>query len=96
MLLSKPQAKKLAIVAPAPGSTPTKKPSTDVRPTTGTISLTSSLDNLIDPNFSLLTSEALKLISIFLNIIINASLMAKVAITSKTKLIPSIKLILPK
>ena len=96
MLLSKPQAKKLAIVAPAPGNTPTKKPKIDVRPMTGTISLISSLDNLIDPNFSLLTSEALKLMSIFLKIIIKASLMAKVAITNKTKLIPSIKLILPK
>ncbi len=96
ILLSNPHAKKLAIVAPAPGSTPTKKPKTDVLPTTGAISLTSSLDNLIDPSLFKLASDALKLISSFLKIIMNASLIANVAITKRTKLIPSIKLMLPK
>jgi hypothetical protein len=74
ILLSNPHAKKLAIVAPAPGSTPTKKPKTDVLPTTGTISFTSPLDNLIDPSLFKLASDALKLISSFLKIIMNASL----------------------
>ena len=40
IVLSKPQAKKLAIVAPAPGKTPTKKPKIELLPTTGAISLT--------------------------------------------------------
>ena len=55
-----------------------------------------SLDSFIEPSLLIFASEALKLISIFLKIIIKASLIAKVAITNKTKLIPSIKLILPK
>ena len=96
IVLSKPQAKKLAMVAPAPGKTPTKKPKIELLPTTGAISLTSCFVNLIEPSFLVLASDALKLIFFFLKIIMKASLIAKVAITNKTKLIPSIKLIFPK
>ena len=84
------------MVEPAPGNTPTIKPIIEDLGIVIKVFLVSSLSSFIDPNSLSEMALAALLGSVPRNIIINASLIAKVAITTKTKLIPSDKFILLK
>ena len=84
------------MVAPAPGKTPIKKPIIEFLGIVFNIFALSSLLILIEPNSVNETCLAAAVGSFLFNIIVNASLIAKVAITTKTKLIPSVKFILLK
>ena len=94
--LSIPYAKNDAIVAPAPGKTPIKNPMIDDLGIVLYIFLRSSLLILIEPNSVNETCLAVAVGSFLFKIIDKASLIAKVAITISTKLIPSVKFILLK
>ena len=94
--LSIPYAKNDAIVAPAPGNTPIKKPITEDLGIVRYILPRSSLLILIDPSSVSETCFAAAVGSFRFNMIVKASLMANVDITTKTKLIPSVKFILSK
>ena len=82
------------MVAPAPGNTPTINPRIEERGIVTAICLVSSLFTLIDPKSVKEICFAALEGSFPLIIIVKASLIANVAITTKTKLIPSDKFIL--
>ncbi len=85
------------MVAPAPGSTPTKKPSTDERPMTGAISRTSSRVTAMEPRLRCASSSRRRSASdLGFNTAISASDMAKVAMASSRKEMPSIRSMEPR
>ena len=84
------------MVAPAPGNTPIKNPIIEDLGIVLYILPLSSLSILIEPNSVSETCLAAAVGSFLFKIIVNASLIAKVAITTSTKLIPSVKFILLK
>ena len=84
------------MVEPAPGKTPIIKPKTEDLGMVVIIFFVSSLSNFIDPNCDKEICLATLVGSLALKIIVKASLIAKVAITTKTKLIPSDKFMLLK
>ena len=84
------------MVAPAPGKTPIKKPITEDRGIVLYIFFLSSFSIFIEPNSVKETCLAAAVGSFLFKIIVKASLIANVAITTKTKLIPSVKFMLSK
>ena len=84
------------MVAPAPGKTPMINPRTDERGIVFAICFVSSLLTLIEPKSVNEICFAAFVGSFFLRIIVRASLIANVAITTNTKLIPSDKFIVLK
>ena len=83
-------------MAPAPGNTPIKNPKTEDRGIVFNIFFVSSLSSLIEPSSVREIAFEARVGSVPFKIIVRASLIAKVAITTKTKLIPSDKFMLLK
>ena len=84
------------MVAPAPGSTPVKKPRIEERIETGATSLISSLVTFIEPMLLSLSCSSSRVSSEGFKMPINVSPSAKVAIANNRKLKPSIKSVRPK
>ncbi|CRZ89406.1 Uncharacterised protein [Vibrio cholerae] len=84
------------MVAPAPGSTPVKKPRIEERSETGAASLTSSLVSFMLPMFFICSCSLALLSASGFKMPIKVSPRAKVAIAKSRKLKPSIKSVRPK